>query len=68
MISLLVTLLVFVLIAGVLCFVARTLLRAFKIPEPWASVAYAIVCLILLVLFLSEIGWVSEPHAWRHFR
>ncbi len=68
MIAFLISLLIFVLIAAVLCFVARTVLSALKVPEPWASVAYAIVCLILLCLFLSEIGWISEPHAWRAFR
>jgi hypothetical protein len=68
MISLIVSLIVFCVVAGVLCMVARALLAAFGVAQPWANVAYALLCLLLLFLFLSEVGWVSEPHAWRSFR
>ncbi len=67
MISTLIALLVFCVIAGVVCMVARALLAAFGIAQPWANVAYALVCLILLCLFLSEVGWFGAPHAWRRW-
>lgn len=65
MIAILITLIVFCIIAGVLCFVARTIIGAFGWTQPWAGVAYALVCLLLLCLFLSEIGWAGAPHGWR---
>ncbi len=65
MISILVALIIFCVIAGVLTFVARTLLAAFGVAQPWANVAYALLCLLMLCLFLSEIGWMGAPHAWR---
>lgn len=68
MISLLVALIVFCFIAGVVCMVVRALLAAFGVAQPWANLAYALVCLLLLCLFLSEVGWLGgAPHAWRQW-
>ncbi len=68
MISVVVALIVFCFLAGILCMLARALLRAFKIPEPWAAVIYALICLLLFLVFLSEIGWVGPPHRWRSWK
>ena len=66
-IDLLVTLIVFCVIAGIFCTLARALLAAGKVDASWANVAYALLCLLLVVLFLMEVGWVGgSPHAWRH--
>jgi hypothetical protein len=68
MISILVALLVFCVIASVLLYVARLVISAVPIPQPFANIAYAIVVLIVLALFLSEIGWLGSAHAWRVWR
>ena len=68
MISLLISILVFALIAGVLLYVARLIITALPVPQPFANIAYAAVILILLVLFLSEVGWLGAPHSWRQWR
>jgi len=68
MISVLIALIIFCVIAGVVCMVARALLAAFGVAQPWANVAYALLCLLLLFGFLAEVGWVGgAPHAWRHW-
>ncbi len=70
MISFLISLLVFVLVASVVLWCVRLALAAIPGgPKPLHNLAYAIVVLILLCLFLSEIGWVGPgPHAWRSWR
>lgn len=68
MLEVLVSLLVFVLIAGVVLWCARLAIAALGPPQPLYNLAYAIVVLILLGLFLNEIGWVGQHHAWRTWR
>lgn len=68
MIDVLVSLLVFILIASVVLWVVRTAIAAVGPPKPIYSLVYAIVVLILLGLFLSEIGWVGAHHGWRTWR
>ncbi len=68
MISFLISLLVFLLIASVLLYAARLIISAVPVPQPFANIAYAIVLLILLCLFLNEVGFVGAPHAWRVWR
>ncbi len=69
MINLLVALIVLCIVGGVLAYVARTLLAAFGVAQPWGGVAYALICLLLLILFLGYAGvggpWLGAPHAWR---
>lgn len=65
MLSTIVSLLVFLLIACVLLYVARLVISAFPLPAPIGNIVYAIIVLLVLILFLSEIGWVGAPHAWR---
>jgi hypothetical protein len=68
MIELLISLLVFILIASVVLWCIRLALAAIPGgPKPIYNLAYAIVVLILLLLFLSEIGWAGAPHAWRRW-
>jgi hypothetical protein len=61
----LISLLIFVIIASVLFYIARLIISAIPIPQPWANIAYAIVLLIMLSVFLSEIGYAGPPHGWR---
>ena len=68
MISFLISLLIFCLIAGVILYVARLVIGGLSVPQPFANIAYAIVLLILLVLFLNEVGWAGNAHAWRNWR
>ena len=69
MIEVLVSLLVFVIIASVVLWVVRIALTAIPGgPKPLHNLAYAIVCLILLLMFLNEIGWVGPHHGWRTWR
>ena len=65
MMTLIFTIVVFTVIAIALCAILRRILTVLDAQEPWISVAYASVCLLLLMCFLSEIGWLTEPHAWR---
>ncbi len=65
--ALLITILIFVLIAGVLLWAARTLLANAPISPFMKNVAYVLLVLILLLLFLSEIGWLGPAHGWRHW-
>ncbi len=67
MISFLISLLIFCLIAGVILYVARLAISSLPIAAPFANLIYAIVLLILLVLFLNEVGWVGPHHAWRNW-
>lgn len=65
----LVLLLVFACVAAVLCYVAKRLIAVFKTPEPFATVIYCIVLLILLAafvgIFFNEVGWIGTPRGWR---
>ena len=65
MISMLLALIIFCVVAGVLCYVARAAIGVAGLPAPWANLAYALVCLLILCLFLNEVGWIGAPHAWR---
>lgn len=65
MISFLVTLLIFVLIAAVVLWLVRAILGAIPVPEPFARIAFGVVALILLLVFLSEVGWLGSPRGWR---
>ncbi len=69
MINILAALIICCVVASVLTYVARTLLAAFGVAQPWAGVAYALICLLLLILFLGYAGvggqWLGAPHAWR---
>lgn len=68
MIAFLISLLVFCLIASVLLYVAKLAISALPVPQPFANIAYAIVLLLMLCLFLSEIGWIGPIHGWRSWR
>ncbi len=68
MIAFLISLLVFCLIASVLLYVTRLVISSVPVPQPFANIAYAVVLLILLVLFLNEVGWAGEAHAWRSWK
>lgn len=68
MIEFLISLIVFCLIASVILWAVRAILGAIPIGPPFAGIIYAAIVLILLLLFLSEIGWISAPHAWRIHR
>ncbi len=68
LLSLLITLCIFALIAGVLLWAARTLLANAPISPFMKNVVYVLLVLILLLLFLSEIGWLGPEHGWRHWR
>ncbi len=65
MIETLLALLVFFVVGGLLLAVARLVLSAFPLPQPFANLAYAVVLLLVLFLCLSEVGWIGHPHAWR---
>ncbi len=67
MIGFLISLLVFALIAGVVLYVAKLVISSLPVTQPFANLAYAAIVLILLVLFLSEVGWWGAPHGWRHW-
>lgn len=65
---LLITLVIFFAVACVLLYVVRLLLGALPgAPKPIYNVFYALAVLLLLCLFLSEMGWLGAPHAWRHW-
>ena len=64
----LVTILIFALIAGVVLYLAKAVIAAFKVEQPFASIAYAAALLIVLIVFLSEIGFFGPPHGWRNWR
>lgn len=66
--SLLITLLVFCIITGVLLYVARLVLSSVPIARPFANLIYALLILILLVVFLNEMGWVGSARGWRSWR
>ncbi len=69
MIEVLVSLLIFILIASVVLWAVRLALAAVPGgPKPIYNLAYAIVVLILLCLFLNEIGWAGTAHGWRTWR
>jgi hypothetical protein len=68
MISFLISLLVFCLIVSVILWCARLIIAAVPVPQPMANIIYAIVALLLLAMFLSEVGWLGAPHGWRAFR
>lgn len=69
MLEFLISLLVFILIASIVLWCVRLALSALPgPPKPLYNLAYAIVVLILLVMFLNEIGWAGAPHAWRTWR
>ncbi len=69
MFEVLISLLVFILIASVVLWCVRLALAAIPGgPKPLYNLAYAIVVLILLVVFLNEIGWVGPHHAWRTWK
>ena len=61
MISILITLLLYVLVAGVIVYCIGLL----PIPQPWSNVARALVILIVLLVFLNALGWVGQPYGWR---
>ncbi len=65
MVSILVSLIIFCSITGALCFAAQRERGVLGWPEPWAWLIYALVVLLLLCLFLSEVGWIGAPHRWR---
>ncbi len=65
MLPTLVSLLVFCVIAAVLLYVARLIIGSLPLAQPFANLVYALVVLILLVLFLNEVGWMGHAHAWR---
>lgn len=67
MVAFLISLLVFVLIAAVILWLVRAVLSAIPGGAPFTNIAYGVVALILLLLFLSEIGWLGAPHGWRHW-
>lgn len=68
MVSFLISLLVFVLIAAVILWLTRAIVGSVPAIQPFANIAYGIVALILLLIFLSEIGWLGAPHGWRSWR
>ncbi len=68
MISFLISLLVFCLIASVILYCARLVISTIPVPAPFGNIVYAIVILILLSLFLNEVGWIGSAHAWRTWR
>lgn len=68
MIELLISLLVFLVIASVILYAARLILSSFPVGQPFANIIYAIIVLILLILFLNEVGWVGTTHGWRKWR
>lgn len=67
MVSFLISLLIFVLIAAVILWLVRAILTAVPGGTQFTNIAYGIVALILLIMFLSEIGWLGAPHGWRHW-
>lgn len=68
MITFLISLLVCCLIASVILYVVRLVLSALGVPQPIARLVYALVVLVLLGVFLNEIGWMGAPHAWRMWK
>ena len=65
MVTILITLIVFILITCVLWLVARAMLGFLNPPRPQVDRAvYAILLLIMLLLFLARIGWI--PSDWAH--
>ena len=71
LISLLITILIFCLVASVILWVVRLAIAAFAgwrapgqpIP-PFYNLAYAIVVLLLLLIFLSKIGYLGHAYVW----
>lgn len=68
MLSLLLTILIFVIVGGIVLYAAQLALAAFPIPPRFGKLALAVIVLLLLVLFLSEIGWLGPSHGWRVWR
>ncbi len=66
--TLLISLLVWLIIACVILYVARLVISGLSVPQPFANIFYALVILILLCVFMSEIGWVGPVHGWRTWR
>jgi len=54
--SLIVSILLFLLVAGIVWWVATRLIAAFGIPEPLATVVMVVIILLLLVAFLDMTG------------
>lgn len=54
--SFLVHLLVFILVAGLIYYVITLL----PIPQPFKNVALAILCLILVIILLGDIGLLGD--------
>ena len=64
LISLLITILVFCLIASVVLYAVRCGIAALGAPKPVYNLFYAIVVLLLLLVFLSKIGYLGRAYAW----
>jgi hypothetical protein len=54
--SLFVTLLIAVLVVCIVCWAARSLLAAFSVPDPAATVVFVIVVLVCVLWFLKHVG------------
>lgn len=67
MVPFLISLLVFILIAAVVLWLVRIILNAIPGGAPFTNIAYGIVALILLLLFLNEVGWIGSAHGWRRW-
>ena len=64
-----ISILVFVLIACVVLWLVRAIVGTFPaVTAPMGNVIYAIVALLLLLVFLSEVGWAGPAHGWRTWR
>ncbi len=56
MLSLLISLLIGIIVLGVVFWAARSLIAAFKIPDPIATVIIVVLVLISLVVVVSWLG------------
>lgn len=67
MLSLLLTLVVFLLFTCLVLFILRAALSLWPASAKFANLVYGLFVLIILVVFLSEVGLLGAPHAWRRF-
>ena len=59
MISVLISLLVFLLVAGIIFYIIGLL----PIPQPWLNIARAICALIILLILLNYLGVFNPGHS-----
>lgn len=52
----LVSLLIVLLVAAVVLWLARLIINAFSLPHPWGTVLFVIVALVVLLWVLNHLG------------